>query len=85
MREYYFEQARWSQGLMLGVVVAGALVHVVIEHGFSVTGARGVRLAVAAILLPGLITLKPRVHEVQAVLLALTLLLAVSWVSQPIG
>ena len=25
MREYYFRQARWSQGLMLGVVVAGAL------------------------------------------------------------
>jgi hypothetical protein len=85
MREYYFRHARWTQGLMLGVVVAGASAHVVIEHAFAITGSRGVRLAIAAILLPGLFTLKPRVHEAQAVLLALALLFAVSWVSRPIG
>jgi hypothetical protein len=85
MRDYYFRHARWTQGLMLGVVVAGASAHIVIEHAFAITGTRGVRLAIAAILLPGLFTLKPRVHEAQAVLLALALLFAVSWVSRPIG
>jgi len=85
MREYYFRQARWSQGLMLGVVVAGALIHIVIEDAFALTGVRGARLAIAAILLPGLLTLNPRVHAAQAVLLALALLLAISFVSRPIG
>jgi hypothetical protein len=70
---------------MFGVVVAGALAHIVIEDSFAIDGVRGVRLAIAAILLPGLFTLRPRVHEAQAVLLALALVLAVSWVSQPIG
>jgi hypothetical protein len=85
MREYYYRQARWSQGLMFGVVAAGTLAHIVIEDALAVDGVRGVRLAIAAILLPGLITLRPRVHEAQAVLLALVLLLAISSVSQPIG
>jgi hypothetical protein len=85
MREYYFRHARWSQGLLLGMVVAGALAHLVIEDGYAITGARGMRLAIAAILLPGLFTLNPRVHAAQALLLALTLLLAVSWVSRPIA
>lgn len=85
LREYYFRHARWSQGLMLGVVVAGALAHLVIQDGYALTGARGVRVAIAALLVPGLVTLNPRVHAVQAVLLALVLLVAASWVSQPIG
>jgi hypothetical protein len=84
MRDYYFRHARWTQGLMLGVVLAGSLVHLVVEDAFALTGARGVRVAIAAILLPGLFTLNPRVHAAQAVLLALALLLAVSWVSRPI-
>jgi hypothetical protein len=32
MRDYYFRHARWTQGLLLGVVIAGALSHLVIEN-----------------------------------------------------
>lgn len=85
MRDYYFRHARWSQGLMLGVVVAGALVHIIVENAFALTGVRGARLVLAAILLPGLISLNPRVHATQAVLLAVALLTAISYISKPIG
>jgi hypothetical protein len=39
----------------------------------------------AAILLPGIISLRPAVHAVQAVLLLLVMAIAVSYVAQPIG
>lgn len=85
MREYYFRHARWTQGLLLGVLVAGALAHYVIEGGVDLTGARGVRAAMGAILLPGIISRSPAVHAVQAVLLLLVMVVAVSYVSQPVG
>jgi hypothetical protein len=85
MREYYFRHARWTQGLLLGVLVAGALAHYVIEGSLDLTGARGVRAAMAAILVPGIISLHPRVHAVQAALLLLVMAIAVSYVAQPIG
>jgi hypothetical protein len=85
LREYYFRHARWIQGLMLGVVLAGALAHYVVEGRLDVSGARGVRLAVALIVLPGLATLSPRVHAVQAVLLVLVMAVAVSYVAKPLG
>jgi lysylphosphatidylglycerol synthetase-like protein (DUF2156 family) len=84
-RDYYYREARWIEGLMLGVVVAGALTHVVVEGRLDVTGARAVRLAMAAILIPGILTLNPRVHAAQAVLLALVILFAVSYVAKPLG
>ena len=85
MREYYFRHARWIQGLMLGVVVAGALTHYFVEGRLDVSGARGVRLAFAVVLLPGLFTLIPRVHAAQAALLVLVMAVAVSYVAKPLG
>jgi hypothetical protein len=85
MREYYFRHARWTQGLLLGVLVAGALAHHVIEGGFDLSGARGVRASMAAILVPGIISVHPKVHAAQAALLLLVMAIAVSYVAQPIG
>ncbi len=85
MREYYYRHARWIQGLMLGALLAGALIHVFVEGRFDVTGARAVRLAMVAIVTPGIFSLNPRVHAVQAVLLSLVMVLAVSFVVQPLG
>ena len=85
MREYYFRHARWTQGLLLAVLVAGALAHLVIEGRFDLSGARGVRAAMAAILVPGIISRHPTVHAVQAALLLLIMLVAVSYVARPIG
>jgi hypothetical protein len=39
----------------------------------------------AAIVIPGIFTLNPRVHAVQAVLLVLVMLFAVSYVAKPLG
>jgi len=85
MREYYFRHARWTQGLLLSVLLAGALAHLVIEGRLDLSGARGVRAAMAAILLPGIISRHPTVHAVQAALLLLVLAVAVSYVARPIG
>ena len=85
MREYYFRHARWTQGLLLAVLVAGALAHLVIEGRLDLSGARGVRAAMAAILVPGIISRHPTVHAVQAALLLLIMLVAVSYVARPIG
>ncbi len=58
---------------------------VVVEGSVDVSGARAVRLAMAAILIPGIYTLNPRVHSVQAVLLLLVMAIAASWVTKPLG
>ena len=85
MRAYYFRHARWIQGLALGVVLAGALIHVVIEGRLDVSAPRAVRLATAAIVIPGIFTLNPKVHSAQAALLLLVMLIAVSYVTEPLG
>jgi hypothetical protein len=85
MRDYYFRHARWTQGLLLAVLVAGALAHLVIEGRLDLSGARGVRAAMAAILVPGIISRHPTVHAVQAALLLLIMLVAVSYVARPIS
>jgi hypothetical protein len=85
MRDYYFRHARWTQGLLLGVVVAGALSHLVIENRFDLSGGRGVRASLILILLPGIVSLNPRLHSAQAVLLIVAIATAAFYLSQPIG
>ncbi len=85
MRDYYFRHARWTQGLLLGAVVAGALSHFLIEDKFDLSGARGVRVSLILILLPGIVSRNPRVHAVQAVLLFAAIAMAASYLSQPIS
>jgi hypothetical protein len=85
MREYYFRHARWMQGLLLTVIVAGAFAHYVIAGQFDFSGGRGMRGAMAAILIPGIISLRPAVHALQAALLLLVMVIAVSYVAHPIG
>ena len=72
-------------GSLLGVVVAGTLSHFVIDNDFDLSGARGVRASIALILLPGIVSLNPRVHAAQAVLLCVAIAIAASYVSRPIG
>jgi hypothetical protein len=85
MRTYYFRHARWVQSLLLTVIVAGALAHLVITGQLDFSGGRGIRGAMAAILIPGIISLRPAVHAVQAALLLLVMAIAVSYIAQPIG
>jgi len=85
MREYYYRHARWTPGLLLAVLVTGAVAHVVIEGRLDLSGARGVRAAMILVLVPGIISLNPRVHAAQAVLLLLVIVIAITYVAQPIG
>jgi hypothetical protein len=85
LREYYYRHARWTQGLLLAVLVAGALAHFVIEGQFDLSGARGVRAAMGLILVPGIVSRHPTVHAVQAALLLLVMLFAASYVARPVG
>ena len=85
MREYYFEQARWLQGLLLAVLVAAALVHLVITGRADFSEGRGVRAVMAIILVPGMFTRHPAVHAAQTILLLLVIAFAASFLSRPIG
>jgi hypothetical protein len=85
MRTYYFRQARWIQGLMLAMLVAGALAHIVIEGRAAFTGMRATRLALVLTLLPGIVSLRPWVHGVQTATLLFIVAFAVSLIVRPIG
>ena len=66
-------------------LLAGALAHYVIEGQFDFSGGRGVRAVMAVVLVPGIVSRSPAVHSVQAVLLLVIMVVAVSYVAQPIG
>jgi hypothetical protein len=85
MREYYFRHARWIQGLLLAALVVDVLAQFVIEGRPDFSGARGVRAEMALVLLPGIVSLNPKVHAAQAVLLLIIMVIATTYVARPIG
>jgi hypothetical protein len=85
LREYYFRHARWIQGLLLAALVVGVLAQFVIEGRPDFSGARGVRAAMALVLLPGIVSLNPRLHAAQAVVLLIIMAIAATYVAMPIG
>jgi hypothetical protein len=85
LRAYYFEHHRWMQGLLIAsVVLAQASQYLILERTVFETPdiARTVAIAV---LIPGFVSSAPRVHAIQAVLLAMLMLLGLSFVFTPIG
>ncbi len=85
MREYYYRHVRWMQGLLLAVLVCAGAAELVIQGRTDFVGSGALRAAMAAILLPGIVSLRPAVHAVQAVVLVIVMIIAVSYVTQPIG
>lgn len=72
--------------LALYAIVAGLGLSLLVRSIGQVIEARDrVRLAVAVVVLPGLVTLNPRVHAAQAVLLVVVMAIAVSYVAKPLG
>jgi hypothetical protein len=84
LREYYYRHGQWMQGLLFAVLVAGSTAQFVIEGSVDLSGARGVRAAMALVLLPGILSRRPLVHSIQAVVLVGVMLYAVSQVARPI-
>jgi hypothetical protein len=85
MRAYYYRHARWSQGLMLAVLVMAGMATLFIEGRPDLSGAGLVRLSLGAVLVPGILSQRPVVHAVQAVLLVLVMAVTVAFVAAPIG
>jgi hypothetical protein len=85
MRQYYFRQCGWIQGLMLGVIASGTAAQIGIEGGPDASGPGVLRVAAALVLLPGVFTRRPMVHATQSVLLLAIVALGVSFLSKPIG
>lgn len=85
MRDYYYRHARWTHGLMLIVVVISLAGEAFIQGHFEPTPPRILRLALGAVLLPGVLTANPIVHAVQAALLIGVMAAGVSYVSIAIG
>jgi hypothetical protein len=85
MREYYFRHARWAHGLMLAVVVISLAGEAFILGHFELTPARVLRIALGAVFLPGVLTVKPAVHSVQAALLLVLIATGVSFMPVAIG
>lgn len=85
MREYYYRHVQWMQGLLLAALVSGGAAELVIQGRTDLAGAGAVRAAMAVVLLPGILSRKPAVHAAQAVALLIVMIIAVSYVTQPIG
>jgi len=85
MRAYYYRHARWIQGLLLAALVVGVLAQFFIEGRPDFSGARGVRAAMALVLLPGIVSLNQKLHAAQAVLLLVIMAIAATYVAMPIG
>ena len=85
LRAYYFRHARWIQGLLLAVVLVSLLGEAYLVGEFEFSRPRMLRALLGVILIPGVLTLNPRVHELQTVLILLVILAGVSEVALPIG
>jgi hypothetical protein len=85
MRDYYFRHARWSQGLLLSVVVMSSVAQRFVDGSGAFSRQDAVRCLIAVVLLPGVISRAPALHAAQAILLLVVVALGVSYVSTPIG
>lgn len=85
MRAQYFYQAQWMQGLLLLAVLSGSIAIRVIETRWNMAADDLLRIVVMLILLPGIISRRPRIHEGQMICLLAVVLIALLWIVAPIG
>lgn len=85
MREYYYHHVRWMQGLLLAVLVCAGAAQLIIDGRTDFVGPGAVRAAMALVLLPGIVSRRPLVHEAQAFALVVLMIITVSYVARPIG
>jgi hypothetical protein len=85
LREYYYRHARWGHGLMLAVIVISLVGEAFILGHLELTPPRMLRIALGVVFLPGVLTVNPVVHSVQAALLVVVMATGVSYVRIAIG
>ncbi|HKX59039.1 MAG TPA: hypothetical protein VJN00_06700 [Steroidobacteraceae bacterium] len=85
MREYYYRHARWTLGLLLTIAVISLGGEAFILGHFELTQPRMIRLAFAAVLLPGVLSASPAVHSAVAVGLMGLVATGITLIRLPIG
>ena len=85
LRPYYYEHHRWMQGLMVAALAVTQAGQYAILGAPGTSGPEVVRAAAIVLLVPGVVSSRPVVHAIQATLLALLLLVALSFIATPIG
>ncbi len=85
MRAYYYEHHRLLQGLLALSVALSTVAAGLILDRWSTEPWLTVRLVALALLLPGIVSRRPRVHALQAVLLLVLMSFAVTELRRPIS
>ena len=82
MRAIYFAHSRWMQGMLFLSLLSGSIATRVIEDRWNMGFGDALRISAMLVLLPGLVSNRPRVHAAQVFLL-LILVLTLLRVSVP--
>jgi hypothetical protein len=85
LRVYYYDQHRWMQGLLIAALTVTQVGQYALLGAMHLAAPDYVRIAVVALLLPGIVTDAPKVHATQAILLIGLLLSVMFFVAKPIG
>ena len=85
MRAYYFRHSRWMQGLLFLSLLSGSIATRVIEDRWDMGIGDALRITAMLILVPGIVSDRPRMHAAQVFCLLTLLVVAVSRVVDPIG
>lgn len=85
LRQYYYQHHRWMQGLMVAALATTQAGQYAILGAPGMSGPEVVRTAAIVLLVPGVVSSRPVVHAIQAALLAVLLLVAMSFIAAPIG
>lgn len=85
LRPYYYEHHRWMQGLMVAALAMTQAGQYAILGTPGMSGPEAVRAAAMVLLIPGILSSRPVVHGVQATLLAVLLVVTMSFIATPIG
>ena len=85
MRIYYYEHHRLLQGLFAVSIALSTVAGGLILDGWSAERWLIVRLIALALIVPGIVSQRPRVHAVQVVLVMLLLSFAITELRRPIS
>jgi hypothetical protein len=85
MRAYYFTHSRWMQGMLFLSLLSGSIATRVIEDRWDMGLGDVLRIVAMLVLLPGIVSDRPRLHAAQMLCLILLLVVALQRVAIPIG
>lgn len=85
MRGYYFTHSKWMQGMLFLSLMSGSIATRVIEDRWSIGLGDALRIVAMLVLVPGIVSDRPRLHAAQVLCLMMLLGVALLRVASPIG